>query len=155
MQALITKAECLYNLCKFEHALVFYSRALRISPKCKKLEKEKEKCEKTILNKLTGTEVFYFKGSERLINYLRDSSNILLNMNKENEKENWQKLFASAACLKNPKERHDQHNSRKKKDTDPLRSDREYLRNLEKTLKPLKGLEKEGYVSLIKHLILI
>ena len=148
LPALVTKAKCLYNLCKFEHALMFYSRALNLSPRCRKLVKEKENCKKTILNKLTGERVFNFQGSHNFIDSLRSSSNILNNKSYDNEEECRPNEFASAVFLNDPalKCGNKVNKGKGKKrvnDVDPLSLDQEYLRDLEANLMPITGLEKE------------
>ena len=144
LTALVTKAECLYCLCKFEHALVFYNRAIQLSPNSKKLAKEKDKCEKTILNTLSGKNVFNFKGSHNFIDFVTDSSSMM----KLDEEENILKLFAGAVCLKSQNEKANTITKKGKQkerlqNANPLKSDQEYFRNLGKNLKPIIGLEQE------------
>ena len=114
------------------------------------MAKEKEKCEKTILNKLTGETIFKFKGSKKLIDFLTNTPKIQTSAEEDDEveTESWQQVFASALLI-NSKYRKSKENTKKgkekkkAKDVDPLSFDQKYLKNLEKNLMPIQGLEQE------------
>ena len=71
MKVLITKAGALYELCEFEHALKFFTRAHLLAPESKLAKDGALKCRKTIMNKLENQNLFKFEGSEEIIDFLR------------------------------------------------------------------------------------
>merc|ERR1711892_1089877 len=83
VKAIIVKAESLYNVCDFEHALVLFTKGRKLAPDSDGLQAGILKCKKTILNKVCDQDVFFFLGSKHFIDYLRkqgdDSVDVFIN----------------------------------------------------------------------------
>ena len=71
MKAIIAKAESLYNICDFEHALLLFMRGQYLAPDSSLVKTGILKCKKTISNKLCDEDIFFFTGSKYFIDHLR------------------------------------------------------------------------------------
>ena len=71
VKAIMAKAESLYNLCDFEHALVLFTKGAKLAPDSDGIQAGILKCKNTILNKISDKDVFFFSGSKHFIDYLR------------------------------------------------------------------------------------
>ena len=70
-KALIAKAEALYNICDFEHSLMLFIRGRRVAPDSSVAATGVSKSTKTILNKISHQDVFFFKNSKHFFDFLR------------------------------------------------------------------------------------
>ena len=78
-EAQFVKAEALYNLCQFEHALVAFNKGARMVPDSPEFYVGKEKCQETINNIVKRPGIFMFKGCEAFFDNLRGA----LKVNKD------------------------------------------------------------------------
>ena len=69
--SIMVKAESLYNTCAFEHALLVFTKGIKLMPEMEELQAGVMKCKKTILSKVGGDNVFFFNGSKYFLDYLR------------------------------------------------------------------------------------
>ena len=145
-KALIAKAEALYNICNFEHSLVLFTRARVVAPDSGVASNGVSKSTKTILNKISRSDVFSFKHSRTFFDFLRREGP--LSVDKFIRNENKFKVAValktsiakcSVAGMKNVVE------SLKTETVEPskkvknrMREDKRFLRNLETSLEPLK-----------------
>ena len=155
---MIAKAESLYNVCDFEHALVLFTKGRKLAPDSDGLQAGILKCKKTILNIVCDQDVFFFLGSKHFIDYLRkqgdDSVEVFIN--DDNSEKTWKKMFdlvslgtkgrrASVVDRQDKIEKRKTGKDQKEpKKQDRMKKDKEYLRQLEKSLVPLSGLQKDG-----------
>ena len=154
VKAIIVKAESLYNICNFEHALALFTKGKKLAPDCDHLEAGVLKCKKTILNKIQDDDVFFFAGSKHFIDYLRkqggNSVDVFLNDGFKEKK--WKKSLTLVSlntkkgnggkknkvnepCSKKVPEK----DQKRTKTQDRMKVDKDYLRNLEKKMAPLSG----------------
>ena len=71
MKAIIAKAESLYNICDFEHAMILFTQGHYLAPDSSLVQTGIIKCKKTISNKLRDEDIFFFTGSKLFIDHLR------------------------------------------------------------------------------------
>ena len=153
----MVKAESLYNICDFEHALVLFTRGKSLVPDFEGIQSGILKCRKTILNKVDPDEVFFFSGSKHFIDYLRKqgSGAVEAFIEDDNTDKNWKKTFALvnlntkkgniedlAQMMKSSKRvKIKEHNRGHRQDR--MKKDKNYLKQLEKSLLPLSGQEPD------------
>ena len=63
LTAMRVKADSLFNLCDFEHALVMYHKGRNLAPRNSQFEKGIDNCEETIKRLLNNKEVFNYVGT--------------------------------------------------------------------------------------------
>ena len=156
MKAVVVKAESLYNVCDFEHALMLFTKGKKLAPDSEWLEAGVLKCKKTILNKINDEDVFFFPGSKHFMDHLRKQGDNSVDnfLNDVDTERNWKKT-CTLVSLNNKKEwvrRDDKNNktdkravknTRKSNKQDRMKIDKDYLKQLEKTLLPLSGSVKD------------
>ena len=153
----MVKAESLYNLCDFEHALVLFTKGEKLAPDSDGIQAGILKCKKTILNKISDEDVFFFSGSKYFIDYLRKQGDKSIDsfISDDDSEKNWKKTF-TLVSLSNKKgqagevEKKDKMDKRSAEKVtkrtnkqDRMKKDKEYLRELEKKLAPLSGSVKD------------
>ena len=143
-------AESLYNVCEFEHALLIFTKGKKLAPDSERIEAGISKCKKTILNKVGDGDVFFFPGSKRFIDHLRKGGNSIVEnfINKENAAKTWKTTCNLASMSKNTAiatslKKEEKHKAKKLVVPDRMKKDKDYLRNLEKSLVPLSGMEED------------
>ena len=78
-EAQFVKAEALYNLCQFEHALVAFNKGARMAQDSKEFFVGREKCQETINNIVKRPAILIFEGCEAFFDELREE----LQVNKD------------------------------------------------------------------------
>ena len=141
MKALIAKAESLYNTCDFEHALMLFIRGRFLAPDSSIVENGILKCKKTIINKINEEDVFFFSGSKYFFDHLRKEGEGSVDAYLKGK----EKSFRATTTLANIKKRSIKEKTEKKKGTskDRMKADKIFLKNLEKSMKPLNCLKKD------------
>ena len=74
--AMLIKAESLYNLCQFEHAMVLFHRGEVLAPEKEEFRLGVQKCRTTITDGMRGTDIFNVEGANMLFTFLRRSAEI-------------------------------------------------------------------------------
>ena len=82
---MIAKAEALYNICDFEHSLMLFMRSKVVAPDSSVATTGISKCTKTILNKLSSQDVFFFKNSKHFFDFLRKDGSMSVEKYLNNE----------------------------------------------------------------------
>ena len=154
----MVKAESLYNICDFEHALVLFTRGKALIPDFEGIQSGILKCRKTILNKVDPDEVFFFSGSKHFIDYLRKQGSGAVDafIQDDNTDKNWKKTFAlvnlnakkgnkdDLAQRMRSSERMNIKEQKRGHRQDRMKKDKIYLKQLEKSLLPLTGKEHDA-----------
>ena len=143
MKAVLAKAESLYNTCDFEHALVLFIRGQYLASDSSVAANGTLKCKKTILNKISNEDVFFFSGSKYFFDHLRKegagSTDAYLNGDE--------KSFRVTTTLANihrksmKEEKTEKSEKKSSKRIDRMKADKIFLKNLEKSIKPLSNLK--------------
>ena len=116
IKAMTVKAESLFNICEFEHALLLFTKARQQAPESERLESGLMKCNKTILNKLSDENVFFFTGSKRFIDHLRKEGENSVDdfINSDDSQKTWRNTCSLVSlCNKEDTENGDKLGKRK------------------------------------------
>ena len=140
------KAESLYNICDFEHALVLFTRGLHLAQDSSLVQNGILKCKKTISNKVCDLDIFSFHGSKKFFDHLRQEGEGAVDLFISREKQSF-KTMSSLAAIKQTsvklKENKDKRNTKQVARNDRMKADKMFLKNLEKTMIPLSGTTKD------------
>ena len=140
------KAESLYNICDFEHALVLFTRGQNLSQDSSLVQNGILKCKKTISNKICSENIFSFDGSTKFFNHLRKEGGGAVEAYINGENNSFKSVSSLAAIKQNSKKGKERTESTKMKQVvknDRMKADKMFLKNLEKTIKPLSGMTKD------------
>ena len=140
------KAESLYNICDFEHALVLFTRGQYLSQDSSLVQNGILKCKKTISNKICNENIFSFDGSTKFFNHLRKEGDGAVEAFINGENNSFKAVSSLAAIKQKSKKGKERTESGKKKQVvkiDRMKADNMFLKNLEKTIKPLSGMTKD------------
>ena len=140
------KAESLYNICDFEHALVLFTRGLHLAQDSSLVQNGILKCKKTISNKVCDLDIFSFHGSKKFLDHLRQEGEGAVDLFISREKQSF-KTMSSLAAIKQTsvklKENKDKRSTKQVARNDRMKADKMFLKNLEKTMIPLSGMTKD------------
>ena len=146
MKAIIAKAESLYNICDFEHALVLFIRGQYLAPDSSVVENGILKCKKTIINKIDDDDVFFFTGSKLFFDHLRREGDGAVDAFIAGADQSFRAVSSLAAikrkCIKGIVAK-DKGDKKKVARNDRMKADKKFLKNLEKTVQPLAGMKKD------------
>ena len=139
------KAESLYNICDFEHALVLFTRGQYLSPDSSLVKNGISKCRKTICNKINDEDIFSFPACAKFFDFLREEGEDAADSYINGEKHTF-KSASNLAAIKQSFGKGKGRNERKNKKgrrNDRMKADKIFLQNLEKTMIPLSGMIKD------------
>jgi hypothetical protein len=146
VKAIIAKAESLYNICDFEHALLLFTRALYLAPESSLVQTGILKCKKTISNKLCDGDIFFFTGSKYFIDHLRREGKEGVGAYLNGEEQSFRAVSSLTAIKQNMMRlKVNQEKDEKKKIVrkDRMKADKMFLKNLKKTIQPIGGMKKD------------
>ena len=142
----MAKAESLYNICDFEHSLLLFTRSQRLAPDCSLGMTGILKCKKTISNKIYQEDVFFFRGSKYFLDHLRREGGGGVDAFLTGQEQSFRAVSSLASIKQKMKKMKDDKVEGKKKNggrKDRMREDKIFLKNLEKTIKPMAGKKKD------------
>ena len=146
MKAIIAKAESLYNICNFEHALVLFIRGQYLAPDSSVVQNGILKCKKTISNKISDEDVFFFSGSKLFFDHLRREGEGAVDAFINGVDQSFRTVSSLAAIKKKSiveKVKRDKGDKKPAARNDRMKADKMFLKSLEKTIKPLSGMKKD------------
>ena len=146
MKAIIVKAEALYSICNFEHGLVLFIRGQYLASDSIVVQNGILKCKKTISNKIGDDDVFFFSGSKYFFDHLRREGEGAVDKYINGVDQSFRAVSSLAAikkkCIKE-KVKKDKDDKKPVNRKDRMKADKMFLKNLEKSMLPLSGMEKD------------
>ena len=148
VKAVLAKAESLYNICDFEHALVLFIRGKYLAPDSSLAANGIMKCKKTILNKISDVDLFFFSGSKYLFDFFRNEGNRSIDSYINDEGRSFRVTTALAniqrkSVKEEKKGRHERCEKHPGSKTDRMKVDKDFLKKLEKSIRPLHSLQED------------
>ena len=157
MKAIIAKAESLYNICDFEHALLLFTRGQYLAPDSSLVQTGILECKKTISNKLCDDDIFFFTGSKYFIDHLRRGGKEGVEAYLTGKEQSFRAVSSLTAIkqkmtrLKVNQEKDEKKNIVRK---DRMKADKMFLKNLKKTIRPIGGMAKDVVRYTVTDLLL-
>ena len=135
-------------MCDFEHSLALFIRGKYLAPDSPLAGNGIMKCKKTILNKISGEDLFFFSGSKYFFDFFRNEGNSSIDSYLNEEERSFRVTTALANIQRKivKEERRGQHEKHKKHSrskTDRMKADKKFLKKLENSIRPLHSLEED------------